>query len=297
MGDEFLDLIGRVEIDLVNRREIAAEDGAAREQEVRRVVDAVPRQVTVTQEIAEALALGAPVFVEARDGQRVGDVDLVHEIAHLGDNALHGGQSRRIDCGIGIDVDWRGYAANEKMRVRVLATENSQYLGDVALPAERFQVMRYGHQVCLGRQLVGRVTPIGFGENAQLTRLDEVSDLFLHVGEVAGGALRIVADALRKRRGCRRIRRQSRHDIDPVQCVQVIEMHHVVVHVLGTDHQVTNEVGVRGDLIIEGVLDGAHGGDAVHECADAANSLRISPGITRISAAQDDLDSSNHRAG
>jgi hypothetical protein len=45
--------------------------------------------------------------------------------------------------------------------------------------------VRGGNQVGLGRQLVGRVAPVGVGENPELALLDEGLQLFLHVGKVA----------------------------------------------------------------------------------------------------------------
>ena len=68
----------------------------------------------------------------------------------------------------GADTDRARHAADDKIRVRILAAENRMELGDLTLPRERVQVMRDRHEVRLGRQLVSRVTPVGVREDAEL---------------------------------------------------------------------------------------------------------------------------------
>ncbi len=93
------------------------------------------------------------------------------------------------------------------------------------------------------------------------------------------------------------IRLERRHHVDPVERVQVIEMHDVIVHELRDDHQIADQLCVGGDVVFQGVLDRAHRGDAVHQRAHAADALRERPGIARIAALEDDLDAAHHGAG
>jgi hypothetical protein len=79
--------------------------------------------------------------------------------------------------------------------------------------------------------------------------------------------------------------------------MQVIEVHYVVMHILRTDHQVPNQLGIFRDFIIEGILNGPHRGDAMNERADATDTLGKCPGITRVAPLEDDFDTANHRAG
>ncbi len=60
-----LDVVLGVEADVVAGRQVAIEDGAPRQQEARRILEASAPQVAATKEIAQALALPEPVLVEA----------------------------------------------------------------------------------------------------------------------------------------------------------------------------------------------------------------------------------------
>ena len=78
MADGLGDLRRIHRIDL---REIAAENDAAREQKRARVVLVARGIVAVGKEIAHALAAREPILIEAGDGQNVGNVDLLDELA------------------------------------------------------------------------------------------------------------------------------------------------------------------------------------------------------------------------
>ncbi len=156
--------------------------------------------------------------------------------------------------------------------------------------------MRHRHEVRLGRQLVGRVTPVGAREDAELAALDESLHLLLHVGEVPGRGTCVAADRLRQRAGRRRVRAERRDHVHPVERVQVIEVHDVVVHVLRPDHQISDQVRVRRNLVAQRVLNGAHRGDAMHQRANAADALCERPRVARVAPAQDDLEPAHHGA-
>ena len=141
------------------------------------------------------------------------------------------------------------------------------------------------------------MAPVAVGENAELPTLDEGPDALLRVGEVSGARLRVARDRLRQRRRRRGVRFQRRNDIDPVERMQVVEVHHVIVHVLRADHQVADQVGVIGNVVVQRILDRAHRRNAMYERANAADALREGPRLARIAPAQDDLDPAHHRAG
>ena len=77
----------------------------------------------------------------------------------------------------------------------------------------------------------------------------------------------------------------------------MIEVHDMVVHVLRGDHQVADQLRIGRDRVVERILDRAHRGETVHQGADAADALGKGPGVARVAAAQDDLDTAHHGAG
>ena len=89
---------------------------------------------------------------------------------------------------------------------------------------------------------------------------------------------------LRQRRGRRRIGLERRHDVHPVERVQMIEVDDVVLHHLGQEHDVADDLGILGNLDAERVLHRAHRGQRVHRGADAADALAERPGVARIAA-------------
>ena len=180
--------------------------------------------------------------------------------------------------------------------MRVLAAEDRVQACDVALPGERFEIMRNRHQIGFRRQLVGGMSPVAAGENAELAAVDESLQALLHVGEIARAGLRVTGDGLRERRSRCGIGLQRGNDIHPVERMQMIKVHDMIVHVLRSDHQIADEIGVCRNLVGERIFDRAHGGYAVHQRADATDALREAPCLTRITPAQDDLDAAHHRA-
>ena len=54
-------------------------------------------------------------------------------------------------------------------------------------------------------------------------------------------------------------------------------MHDVVVHILRAGHQIADELRVGRNAVVQRILDGAHGGQAMHKRADAANALGKGP--------------------
>ena len=114
----------------------------------------------------------------------------------------------------------------------------------------------------------------------------ELRDALLHVGEIAGRTLRPVGNAPGELRGLHRIGLERADHVHPVQGVQMVEMHDVVLHVLGAEHQVADQFGVGRNDDAQRVLDGAHRGQGVHGGADAAGALGKRPGVARIAPAR-----------
>ena len=296
MRHVFLDAIRVVELQLVDRRQVAIENDAAREQERVRITHAGRRQVTDTQEVAESFAAFEPVAVKTGDRQRVGHVGLRHERLHAVNDVLHLAQALAVDRRVRVQVDRARYAADDEIRVRVLATEDRMQSRDVTLPDEGIEVVRDRHQVRFRRQPVLRVAPVSLRKNSELTLLDEVRDFLLYVREIADRGSRVIRHRLCQRGRRCGVRFQRRHDVHPVQRVQVIEVHDVVVDVLRTDHQVADQFCIFRHFGTDGVLHGAYRRHAVHERADAADALRECPGIARVAVFENDLDSPDHRA-
>ncbi len=195
------------------------------------------------------------------------------------------------------DTDGDGRAADDEIRMRVLAAENGVQRHHVALPGQCIEVVRHGHEVGFRRQLVGGVPPVAVAEEAELAAVHLLLQLGLHVGEIARRGSGVLRQRLRQRRGRLRVGLQRGDDIHPVQCMQMVEMHDVVVDVLCADHQVADQLGVGRDADLQRVLDGADRGDGMHQGAHAADALGEGPGVARIASAQDDLDAAHHGAG
>ena len=181
--------------------------------------------------------------------------------------------------------------------MRILAAKDGLQPDDLALPFQCVQIVRHGHEIRFRRQRIAGIAPVGVGEQAELPGRHQLADARLYLGEVAGRGARVGRDRLRQRRACLRISLERRDDVHPVERVQVIEMHHVVVHELRDDHQVADQLGVGRDRVLECVLDRAHRSDSMHQRAHAADALRERPGIARIATLQDDLDAAHHGAG
>ena len=191
----------------------------------------------------------------------------------------------RVERRLAVGIDRRGHAADEEaLQVRVLAAEHGVHLDELALPVERLEVVRHRHQVGFGRQPVGRVSPVGVGERSELAAIDERLDAIADAGEVLRARQRPVRDRLGERRGLRRIGRERRHDVDPVERVQVVEVDDVVLHACAADDQVAQQPRVGRRRGADRVLDGADRRDRVHRRAHAADPLRERPGVARIAA-------------
>jgi len=87
------------------------------------------------------------------------------------------------------------------------------------------------------------------------------------------------------------------NDVHPVQCVQVIEMHHVVLHHLGEEHHVADDLGIRWNLDVQSVFNRAHRSQRMNRSTNTADAFTERPGIARVAALEDHLQATPHGAG
>ena len=269
-----------------------------RRVEQRGFVGVVHGVVAVDEVVAHAGALPCPVLVEAGDGEEVGDIYPADEVARLADEPLEPRDGAHVDGSLLVGIDRRGHATDEEaLKVRVLASQHGVHLDKFALPVERLQIVGDGHEVGLGGELVGRMTPVGIGERPQLAAFDEPRQPRPHPREVALGRKRPVRDRLREVGGLGRIGLEGGDEVDPVERVQVVEVDDVILHALRRHDEVAQQTGVGRRASADGVLDGADGSDGVHGRAHAADPLGERPGVARIPPLENDLDAAEHGAG
>ena len=89
--------------------------------------------------------------------------------------------------------------------------------------------------------------------------------------------------------------RERGDDVDPVERVQVIEVHDVVLHHLRGHDEVAQQPRVGRRHRADRVLDGADRGDGVHRRAHAADALGEDPGVARVAPLKNQLDAAEHR--
>ena len=284
MRDELLDLLRVAPVHLMHLRQVAVQDCPAGELELARIANPVRRQVAVAQVIGQTAAHRAPIFVERGDGQQVRDVHLIDEGLGLVQQGADIGQSLGVDrVGI-VDVDGAGNTAHEVIWMRVLAAEDGVNLDDFLLPFQGLEVVGHGQEIDRGRQLVGRTAPVTVGKDAQLPAADKGLEARLDVGEVFRRTLRPGRNAACDLRGVLGIGLERADHVHPVQGVQMIEMHDVILHELGAEHEVADQFRIGWDDDVQRVLDGAHGGQRMHGGADAAGALGKGPRVARIAS-------------
>ena len=159
-------LLDGVDVNRLHLTDAALENGAPREEEAVGFLGGL-REFTVDQEVGGSTDL-APVFVESGHRQNVGDVDVVDEVHGLLPEVLELGNA------VGGEVRGTGHAAHyQALDVRILAAENGMQARGAGLLPKGLEIVLYGEQVHFGRQLVGRMSPVAVGKNAQLTAVDE----------------------------------------------------------------------------------------------------------------------------
>ncbi len=284
---------------VIHRQDLAqvfVEDDAARQKELR-VVSGL-RKLTVSQKVAQPRAITRPVLVERRDGEQIGYVHFFDELPRLRQPLFHQRDLVRVDGILTVGINRNGHPADQiRLQMRILGAEQGVDANNLALPIERFQIVRDRHQVCFGRQLVGGVSPVRVRKGTQLPRFDKRFDFVLHTLEVRLGRVGPIRNGLRE--FCRggRIGFERAHNVHPIERVEVIKVDDVILDKLAAFDDITNDLRVERNRNAERVFHRAHRGCRVNGCADAADALRKDPGIARIASFEDDFHPAKHRAG
>ena len=181
--------------------------------------------------------------------------------------------------------------------MRVLSAEDGMYFDNLFLPFQCFEVMDGGNQVLLRCQFVGRVPPIPVGEDAQLTAGDELLELVLHFCEIAFRVFGPRRQLLGEEGGLFRVCLEAGNNVDPVEGMQLVEMHRMVVHVEHRFHDVAHHFGIGRNTDAERILNGANRAKRVDGGTHAANTAYEHPGIARVAVAYYVFDSTYHRTG
>ena len=301
---------------------VAAHEQIIEEITVRRALVRLERIGAVGEHALarEAAAVDAArLDVGRADGEQIRQIVVVDERAAHVDRAVDDGETRRVHGRVAVrHGDGARHAADDIVRMRVLAAEDDVRRHELALLVEHLEVVRDRHEMHLRRQqLVVRVIPPVRGEDAELAALDDGLDLALDLGEI-----------LRRRRGeivlvslCHaRVRRAERELVrlehlvlevrrrdgirgecldgaHPVERVEVIEMDEMILHRQRRRHDVADVVRVLRDADLQRVLHGTHRGERVRRRADAADALDVRPGIARIAVVHDELEAAPGRAG
>ena len=130
-----------------------------------------------------------------------------------------------------VQVIAAGHAAGHSgLEVRVLAAENGVQLGRLDLVSQGVQIVLGRHQVGFGRQLVRGVPPIGVGERPELAAVDKGGQFVLDGREVIDALPGSVAYRTGQVSGFLRIGLGGADNVNPIQGVQMIEVHHMVVN-------------------------------------------------------------------
>ncbi len=198
VGHILPNLTAIVGVDLMNGIEITVEDHPGRHQKAVGVVVALGGEISHDQEVAHPFSPGEPIFVESGHRQGIGHIDLIDETLHLLDGALNGEQPIHVEGSITgiLGADRHRCTTDQEVGMGILASENGMNLHHIPLPLQGLEVVSHRHQVSLGRQFVGGVSPVGIRENSQLPSLDKPLHPLLDIGKVTGGGFRPLAQGL-----------------------------------------------------------------------------------------------------
>jgi hypothetical protein len=79
--------------------------------------------------------------------------------------------------------------------------------------------------------------------------------------------------------------------------MQVIEVDDVILHVLDSLNDISQNSSVIRDPDSQRIFNCSHGADGMNRCSDPSYPLRESPRFAGIAALKDELDASKHGAG
>ena len=154
------------------------------------------------------------------------------------------------------------------------------------------EIVGRGHEVGFGIQIVGRMSAeeVGVGEGTELSAFHESLDLGLNGTQslLAGGA---GGDGGVQLGGLGRIGLKRGGDVDEVESVQMIEVHHVIMQSLHAQHQVADQRGIAGQFDLHGVFQRAGGRQSMGIGAHAAGTGGEELGVARIAALENGFQS------
>ncbi len=174
---------------------VAAHEEVVKEIAVRRALVRLERIGAVGEHALArepAAVDAARLDVGRPDGEEVRQVVVVDERAAHVDRAVDDGEARRVHGRVAVrHGNGARHAADDIVRMRILAAEDDVRRHELALLVEHLEVVRDRHEVHLRRQqlVVGMIPPV-CGEDAELAAFDDGLDLALDLLEV-----------LRRRRG------------------------------------------------------------------------------------------------
>jgi hypothetical protein len=172
-------------VERLRRPQVLVEDDSPGKEELLGIEPSRRRKVAVGHVVPDPAPQARPFRVEARDGEEIGNVDLLHERLRLLEQAPEGGEGVGVDGLLTIGVEGHRHPSDEiGLEMRVFSAENRVPPDDVPLPLEGFEVVSDRHQVGLGREAIGGVTPVGVVEGAELPRFHERPHPILHPFEV-----------------------------------------------------------------------------------------------------------------
>ena len=126
------------------------------------------------QVIGDARSDGKPVLVSGGDGEEVGIIDLLDEVAGFFHESPHECEALEVQRSEVVEIDGSGDTAHDEiLDVGILAAKDGHGLSGLALVIEGFEIVGHGHEVDLWRKLHGRVPPIAGGEDAQPAAVNE----------------------------------------------------------------------------------------------------------------------------
>ena len=76
--------------------------------------------------------------------------------------------------------------------------------------------------------------------------------------------------------------------------MEVIKMDYMILHVLGTEHEVPDHLGIGRYGDAKGILHSSHRSQGMHGGAYTANPFSERPGIPGIATFKDELEPTNH---
>ena len=179
----------------------------------------------------------------------------------------------------------------------ILAAEHCMNPNEFPLEFKRFEIVGHSHQVRLRRQPVGWMSPIPTGKEAELTALNQRLYPVLHALEIRRARLGPFGQGLSELGGFCRISLQRSGDIDPVECVQMVEVHDMVLDVLAGRNNIADEAGIVRDFDSKRVLNSADRSQGMYHGADRADPLRPEPDFSRIAIANNQFNAAKHCPG